>query len=190
MAGNAETEPLAVAAAAIIPATNPAGSSGRTKSTSPENLNYDSTGSSNTPLNSHTFVTPAPSRANSMRSTSFLNNVAAHADYADDEIRRDGISSHADEDDDDDKMSELLERRRSKRLSARLPPSRRSSLYEAKKKVWWALPRWIRKPLWAWLDRISLVLSPEWLRTTLLVWAMWCSMSLGKCSGATGLRWF
>ncbi|KAG6885648.1 hypothetical protein C0993_011782 [Termitomyces sp. T159_Od127] len=52
-----------------------------------------------------------------------------------------------------------------------------SSVYE--KRLCECLPRLVRKPLWAWLDRVMMVLSPEWLRTTLLVWAAWCSMSLG-----------
>lgn len=54
-----------------------------------------------------------------------------------------------------------------------------SSFYEMKSKVYWKLPRWLRKPLWAWMDRIAMVLAPEWFRTTILVWAVWCSMSLG-----------
>ncbi|KAI0335781.1 MFS general substrate transporter [Cubamyces sp. BRFM 1775] len=41
-----------------------------------------------------------------------------------------------------------------------------------------ALPRWVRRPLLAWIDRVAMVLSPEWLRTTLLVWAAWWAMSL------------
>ncbi|PFH49963.1 hypothetical protein AMATHDRAFT_62131 [Amanita thiersii Skay4041] len=40
------------------------------------------------------------------------------------------------------------------------------------------LPRWLADPLCAWMDRVWMVLSPEWLRTTLLVWAAWCAMSL------------
>ncbi|KAK7681521.1 hypothetical protein QCA50_015253 [Cerrena zonata] len=53
-----------------------------------------------------------------------------------------------------------------------------SSFYEMKSKMYWKLPRWFRKPLWAWMDRIAMVLAPEWFRTTTLVWAVWCSMSL------------
>jgi len=40
------------------------------------------------------------------------------------------------------------------------------------------LPRWIRRPLLAWLDRIAMVLAPEWLRTTVLMWGVWLCMSL------------
>lgn len=41
-----------------------------------------------------------------------------------------------------------------------------------------SLPRWIRKPLHAWFKRLGMVLSPEWRRTTILVWIVWWSMSL------------
>ena len=57
--------------------------------------------------------------------------------------------------------------------------SRRGSLYEVQQKVGGMLPRWIRRPLWAWLDRVSMVLSPEWIKTTLLMWMVWFAVSLG-----------
>lgn len=41
------------------------------------------------------------------------------------------------------------------------------------------LPRWLRRPLRSWWARVMMVLEPEWLRTTILVWSAWCSMSLG-----------
>jgi hypothetical protein len=72
---------------------------------------------------------------------------------------------------------------RRRRLST---ASRRSSIYE--RKVYGALPRWIRKPLWAWRDRVMMVLAPEWLRTTVLVWSVWCAMSLGLLNVGLGDR--
>ncbi|KAF8869192.1 major facilitator superfamily domain-containing protein, partial [Gymnopilus junonius] len=54
--------------------------------------------------------------------------------------------------------------------------SRRSSIYE--EKVCRVFPRWVRRPLRAWWDRVLMVLAPEWLRTTVLVWSAWFSMSL------------
>ncbi|KAF9443350.1 hypothetical protein P691DRAFT_809102, partial [Macrolepiota fuliginosa MF-IS2] len=57
--------------------------------------------------------------------------------------------------------------------------SRRSSVCEYEQKCR-LLPRWVRKPLAAWWDRTSMVLEPEWFRTTVLVWAGWFSMSLGE----------
>lgn len=53
----------------------------------------------------------------------------------------------------------------------------RSSVYE--QKVCRALPRWLRRPLWNWWDRVMMVLTPEWLRTTILVWLTWFAMALG-----------
>ncbi|KAJ3572767.1 hypothetical protein NP233_g2872 [Leucocoprinus birnbaumii] len=55
--------------------------------------------------------------------------------------------------------------------------SRRSSMYEVERRCR-LLPRSMRKPLAVWWDRVSMVLEPEWFRTTVLVWAMWFSMSL------------
>lgn len=55
--------------------------------------------------------------------------------------------------------------------------SRRSSVYE--QKVCHVLPLWLRRPLWAWVDRVMMVLAPEWLRTTVLMWLAWFAMSLG-----------
>lgn len=67
----------------------------------------------------------------------------------------------------------------SRRMSRRL--STASSYVESKSGgICKALPRWVRRPLLAWIDRIAMVLSPEWIRTTLLVWAAWWAMSLGK----------
>ncbi|KAG6898420.1 hypothetical protein C0992_004131 [Termitomyces sp. T32_za158] len=57
-----------------------------------------------------------------------------------------------------------------------------SSVYE--KRLCECLPQPVRKPLWAWWDRVMMVLSPEWLRTTSLVWAAWCAMSLETTSGS------
>jgi hypothetical protein len=42
-----------------------------------------------------------------------------------------------------------------------------------------SLPRWLRRPLWNWWDRVMMVLTPELLRTTILVWFAWFAMALG-----------
>ncbi|KAI0637103.1 MFS general substrate transporter [Trametes polyzona] len=64
-----------------------------------------------------------------------------------------------------------------RRMSRRM--STASSIMESKAGgVCRALPRWVRRPILAWVDRVAMVLSPEWLRTTVLVWAAWCAMSL------------
>lgn len=64
-------------------------------------------------------------------------------------------------------------------LPRRSVVSHRSSFYEVERKVCFALPHVVRKPLLAWLDRMALVLTPEWRGTTILVWCAWFSMSLG-----------
>lgn len=66
----------------------------------------------------------------------------------------------------------------SSRRHSRRPSRRVSSIYE--RKVCGSLPRWLRKPLWAWWDRVLMVLTPEWIRTTVLMWSAWFTMSLGS----------
>lgn len=56
--------------------------------------------------------------------------------------------------------------------------SRNSSIFEMERTCR-LLPMPVRKPLALWWDRVSMVLEPEWFRTTVLVWAAWFSMSLG-----------
>ncbi|KAJ8593082.1 MFS general substrate transporter [Rhizopogon salebrosus TDB-379] len=62
----------------------------------------------------------------------------------------------------------------------RSPHARRASVVsiEMKQRVGSVLPRWVRRPLLAWLDRVGMVLSPEWFRVTILVWGVWFFMSL------------
>ena len=76
--------------------------------------------------------------------------------------------------------SSRLHRPPTQRRSVQSTISRRSSFYEAERKIYLALPRSVRKPLQAWLDRMALVLAPEWRRTTILVWCAWFSMALGE----------
>ena len=138
-------------------------------------VHYDSTGSSEVPLDGHSFVTPA-SEIPPSRSLTF-SPVKEPKEEHDTEETNALISNSS------DPTSTPVARPRLARSSGQNAPStmrRRSSLYEAKAKVYWALPRRIRKPLLAWLDKISMVLNDEWRATTLLVWAMWCAMSLGK----------
>ena len=127
----------------------------------PERSHYDSTGSSDVPLDSHTFVTPA-------------SEIPPRLDIETNNTL--GLTPAAVVKEEESPVGPVY---RNERPSIRRH-SCRSSLYEAKAKVYWALPRRIRKPLWAWLDKLSVVLGPEWRYTTLLVWAMWCSMSLGE----------
>lgn len=139
-----ETEPLTSDSNASSKASN---------HDSPERLNYDSTGSSDAPLDSHNFLTPTSEIPPS------LENVADPDDGNEDE---------------ESKSQPLLDRPSLSRHS------RRSSLHEAKAKIYWALPRRMRRPLWAWLDRLAMVLTPEWRRTTILVCLVWCFLALGE----------
>ena len=54
----------------------------------------------------------------------------------------------------------------------------RSSFNEAADRAYWLLPPRIRRPLRAWFGRFTMVLDPEWRRTTLLVWGAWWGISL------------
>lgn len=139
---------------------------------------YSSTGESSTPLGAHVFAAPTVEYALSPSLTREISDLAnakfdansepdgpnptvdqpAHMTVDVDSVPRHRPLTHA--------------RRRSHRLLRRA-----SSIYE--RKVCRMLPHWLRRPIWAWWDRVMLVLAPEWLSTTLLVWAAWWAMSLG-----------
>ncbi|KAF9054830.1 major facilitator superfamily domain-containing protein [Panaeolus papilionaceus] len=54
--------------------------------------------------------------------------------------------------------------------------TRSSSFYDTRSQK--LLHKWIRRPLAAWRERVMMVLEPEWLRTTVIVWGVWGAMSL------------
>lgn len=144
---------------------------------SPERLHYDSTGSSNTPLDSHTFSTPASELPPRPRPHTFPRSTAGIGS---------GVAMSP------EPKTATLPRPPARPVPQRpagLTRARRSSLHQAKARLCWALPRWIRRPLWAWLDRLALVFAPEWLKTTLLVWAIWGSMSLGELDLCVFTMW-
>ena len=130
---------------------------------SPDKANYASTGSSNTPLDVHSFASPDSEVEPGPWASSGAADQGSQPQF---ETASPSKPSYV----------------RTHITSSSRPQSvsRRSSLHEAQKCMYRFLPRWLRRPLTAWLDRIAMVLSPEWIRTTLLVWAMWCCMSLGK----------
>lgn len=72
-------------------------------------------------------------------------------------------------------------RPRHSRQSSHLSTPRRRSTSVYEKAACHSLPRGVRRPLIAWWDRVMAVLSPEWFRTTILVWSAWFFMALGKC---------
>lgn len=112
----------------------------------PDSFDYNATGeTTNNPLHSHSFITPALERADPF---------------------------------DTPLPEEEFERKpRPKRIQ---PRRARSSVYRAST----ALPSTVRRPLWAWFDKVGMVLAPEWIFTTLTMWATWFSMSLGEFSSA------
>ncbi|KAH9480727.1 putative MFS-type transporter PB1E7.08c [Psilocybe cubensis] len=117
---------------------------------------YSATGENTQKLDSHTFMTPVAEDFPILPSP--VSSEPARKDAP-----TTAISEHI----------EHVAPVRRRRLSN---ASRRSSVYE--EKVCRSLPRWLRRPLWAWWDRTKMVLAPEWLRTTILVWTAWCAMSL------------
>lgn len=151
-AESSETEPLTSDAV-----NTPDSSKADRGNGSTERQHYDSTGSSNVILDPDTITSP-------VEETVYPQNHSQIEDLDD--------ASQADEAD-ETKRRPLLGRPSLSRHS------RRSSLYETKAKIYWALPRGIRRPLWTWLDKIAHVLSPEWRKTTILVWLAWCFMALG-----------
>lgn len=45
-------------------------------------------------------------------------------------------------------------------------------------KVLTYLPRWLRRPLWHWLNRFEQLITEEWRERVWLIWGVWCTMSL------------
>jgi len=69
----------------------------------------------------------------------------------------------------------------SRRPASRKSPSRRNSSvrFNGPNSI---LLNSVLGPLRSWVDRIQSLLTDEWRRTTLLMWAAWCLMSLGMSS--------
>jgi hypothetical protein len=136
---------------------------------------YDSTSDSDTPLGSHSFNTPAmevpptpqmrgPAQSAGTPSTSPVTSFAPT-----DPASAPGSPSVA--------RRPRPPRPRSG-IARRSSVVSRSSYYEVEKRVGWRLPETLRKPFLAWIDRVSLVLAPEWWWSTVLVWLAWCFMAL------------
>ncbi|KAJ4482425.1 MFS general substrate transporter, partial [Lentinula aciculospora] len=136
---------------------------------------YSSTGESSTPLGAHVFATPSVEFITPPSLTREpSNSTTVKLDANPDPDFSVGPPSHVALDV-DNPIPRLRPRSSGRRRNPRLS-HRASAIYE--KKVCGMLPRWLRRPIWAWWDRVMLVLAPEWLKTTLLVWAVWWAMSL------------
>ena len=146
----------------------------------PDSADYSAIGETDTIRNNrYSFTTPTveipnlPFLASPSHSPSQLHTHGHQRHHT-------GHSVGEDEEDDEHKTVPHSPR---PRLASTLR-SRRSSVVSVSYKSMSWLPRFIRKPLWAYLDRISSVLAPEWIWKTLTIWAIWFSMSLGMF-----LRW-
>lgn len=142
---------------------------------SPDSADYNTTGETNTIRNNrYSFTTPTiespglPTVSSPQNSPSQLYGHGHQRHHT-------GHSIVEDEEDDEQKAVLRPPRPRPSSTSRR----RRSSHISVSYKPMGWLPRFVRKPLWAYIDRISLVLAPEWIWKTLTIWAMWFSMALG-----------
>jgi len=143
---------------------------------SPDSADYNTTGETNTIRNSrYSFTTPTTETPGLPFLTSPLHSPSQLHDHGH-QRRHSGYSVGDDEEDDDE--YKVVSRSPQPRLPGVLRRRRSSVVSVSYKSMGW-LPRFIRKPLWAYLDRIASVLAPEWIWKTLTIWAIWFSMSLG-----------
>lgn len=144
---------------------------------------YSSTGAPNVNLSDHTFQTPQIPHDHDREYPSDSTAVASPSTPA--PLLPPSNDNNNDEEDYFKAGRQARHSRLGSSFSRRSTSSRRASrisLEEVKgSRAWRVLPRFVRRPLAAWVDRVGMVLTPEWLRTTVLVWVVWCAMSLGVC---------
>lgn len=125
-------------------------------------VGYRSTDESPNSLDCHSFITPVDEAP-----LTGTNNPATER-----------VSVH------DDSYGGSEPKHRQASAPRRCPPARLSGLQPSStivvEQIGNAFSRTIRRPFLAWKNRIKLVLSPEWFRTTMLVWGAWFFISLGK----------
>ena len=143
---------------------------------------YSSTGEQSVSLSEHTFQVPNGTSSIDSHLGDHANHHPANAD--------DG-EEYENENEDEDEDGEDAYLKGSRRADASVSVSSSSSSVRSRRdrsvssarrvrsKLYDKLPRSVRRPLYAWIDRVGMVLSPEWIRTTVLVWIVWCAMSLG-----------
>jgi hypothetical protein len=142
---------------------------------SPDSADYNTTGETNTIRNNrYSFTTPTIETPGLPILASPLHSPSQPHPHGH-QRRHTGHSVGEDEEDDEHK---IVPRSSRPRLSGTSRGRRPSVVSVSYKSMGW-LPRFIRKPLWAYLDRIASVLAPEWIWKTLTIWAIWFSMSLG-----------
>lgn len=144
----------------------------RVTGSKPDSADYNTTGETNT-IKNNTYPGPTPTLETSTL-PAVENPFNSPSQIFSHPRNLTGQSVVEDDEDDEQKNFPRSPRPRTSGGSR----SRRPSVSLSYKSLGW-LPRYIRKPLWAYLDRIALVLAPEWIWTTLTVWATWFSMALG-----------
>ncbi|KAF8125767.1 MFS general substrate transporter [Boletus edulis] len=122
---------------------------------------YQSTDDSPNALDSHSFVTPVEEYPPRRLSIATIRDIpsSSRRDVLDDETKHQSRPPHS--------RSHSRASRATSIISVQL-----------EKRCGGILPRWVKRPLIAWLDRVGMILSPEWFRTTVLVWIVWLLMSL------------
>ena len=150
------------------------------KESAPLLKDYATMGESDAPLAAHAFAHTSERHTFSYQQTPDSRRATFPAIATPPPMRRSRLSTEADE--------VIIDRSEVPPARPRLPrPQRpradtrasvRSSLYEAADRAWYALPWSIRRPLRSWFGRFTMVLAPEWRRTTILVWGAWWGMSL------------
>lgn len=166
----------------FLPATNPSvifnadmeGGDETTKvsRSKPDSPDYNTIGETSTIVNNTYPYSPPMLDTSSLPSLGSPLNSPSQTRPHGHQRMHSGLSFVEDDEDDERKATP-----RSPRIS-RTSRSRRSSVSVSYKSMTW-LPQFIRKPLLAYVERIALVLTPEWIWKTLTVWAMWFSMALG-----------
>lgn len=145
----------------------------RVSKSKPDSGDYNTTGETNTiNNNAYPYATPTP-ETSTLPAVGSPVNPSSQLHGHGHQRNHTGRSTIEDDENDERKFPP-----RSRSRTSRVSRSRRSSVSVSYKSMGW-LPRSIRKPLYAYLDRIASVLAPEWIGKTLTVWAMWFSMALG-----------
>ena len=171
--GPEEEQPFLPTASPLVPFIPRVEKGNKTSGSTPDSADYNTTGETSTIRNNkYSFTTPTL-ESHGLPTVGSPSSTALQVQGHDHQRNPTGHSAAGDEEDDERKIT-----LRSPLPLTRTSRSRRSSISVSYKHLDW-LPRFIRKPLWAYLERISLVLAPEWFWKTLTVWAMWFSMALG-----------
>ncbi|KAF9643245.1 MFS general substrate transporter [Thelephora ganbajun] len=167
---------LPVTSSSIIFNADTEGSDETTKvsESTPDSADYNTTGETNAIRNnSYSFTTPTIESP----SLSFIGTALHSPSQLHDHDHQRHHTGHSVAEDGEDDGQKVTPRSPRPRLTHTLGRRRSSVVSVPYRSTGW-LPRFIRKPLRASLDRIASVLAPEWIWKTLTIWAMWFSTAL------------